>query len=75
MFLAIINDTYSEVKSENMSNDIHIGEYIKATWNQMVERLAKFLPFLHKIKTKKRMKRSDVFDNELCDNNQETNNL
>lgn len=77
MFLAIINDTYSEVKSEKVTDDIHIGSYIKATWNQMIERLAKRLPFLDKFRTKKRVKRSenDNYDNEVCDSNQRTNNL
>lgn len=74
MFLAIINDTYAEVKSENVTSDIHIGSYIKATWNQMIECLAKFLPCLRKIKAKIRVKCSES-DDELCTSNQDTNNV
>lgn len=29
MFLAIINDTYTEVKSENSTNNIEIGNFLK----------------------------------------------
>lgn len=72
MFLAIINDTYSEVKSENVASDIHIGSYIKAKWNQMVERLVKVLPFLPKRRTKERERRGE---DDIFDSNEEINNL
>lgn len=67
MFLAIINDTYSEVKEENVTSDIHIGSYIKSKWNQMAEYSGKYVPFLRKIKIKVREKRSenDILVNEL----------
>ena len=29
MFLAIINDTYSEVKSEDVTEPMHIGSFLK----------------------------------------------
>lgn len=72
MFLAIINDTYSEVKSENVSSDIHIGTYIQAKWNQMTENL----PFLKKRQSKMREKRSEKFnlDNEVDNRNTDRNN-
>ncbi|KAG4067829.1 hypothetical protein HA402_010515 [Bradysia odoriphaga] len=64
MFLAIINDTYSEVKSENVSSDIQIGSYIKAKCNQCAEHLATCLPFLKKTRNKMREKRrkNDIVD-------------
>lgn len=70
MFLAIINDTYSEVKSENVSSDIHIGSYLMAKCNCIVGRLAKLLPCLRKIPNKMREKRREkhnVDDAELTD--------
>lgn len=76
MFLAIINDTYSEVKSENASTDIHIGSYLRGKCNQMVEYLVKALPFLHKKRTKSREKRreDDDFDDEMCNSSSEIKN-
>lgn len=72
MFLAIINDTYSEVKSENVTSDIHIGSYIKAKWNRMVERLANVFPFLRKRRSKERKRRSE---DDIADSSVEINNL
>lgn len=41
MFLAIINDTYSEVKSDlaNQKNEFEMGDYFKKGYNRMVDRL------------------------------------
>ena len=38
MFLAIINDTYSEVKTEiaNQRNEFEIGDYFKRGYNNMM---------------------------------------
>ncbi len=38
MFLAIINDTYSEVKAEiaGKRNDFEIGDYLKRGYNNML---------------------------------------
>lgn len=43
MFLAIINDTYSEVKTDIacQKSDIEIGEYFKRTYNNLVSKLGK----------------------------------
>ncbi|KAJ6640147.1 Polycystic kidney disease 2-like 1 protein [Pseudolycoriella hygida] len=65
MFLAIINDTYSEVKSENVASDIHIGTYIKAKWHQMIEYAARFVPFLRNKITaaSQNINETDTFEN------------
>ena len=41
MFLAIINDTYSEVKAEiaGQKNEFEIGDYFKRGYNNMLGRL------------------------------------
>lgn len=70
MFLAIINDTYSEVKSENVFSDIQIGSYIKAKCSRFVEHLATCMPFLKKTRNKmreKRQKNDIVSDGETND--------
>ena len=43
MFLAIINDTYSEVKAEiaNQRNEFEIGDYFKRGYNNMLGKLGK----------------------------------
>lgn len=43
MFLAIINDTYSEVKAEiaNQRNDFEIADYFKRGYNNMLGKLGK----------------------------------
>lgn len=58
MFLAIINDTYSAVKSENVTSDIRIGTYIKGQWNRMTEKLTKCLPCLKKCQSGMQEKRN-----------------
>ncbi|ELT89097.1 hypothetical protein CAPTEDRAFT_146610 [Capitella teleta] len=41
MFLAIINDTYSEVKEEisNQKNEFEMGDYFKQGYNKMLDKL------------------------------------
>lgn len=41
MFLAIINDTYSEVKAElsNQKNEFDVGDYFKKGYNKMLDKL------------------------------------
>jgi polycystin 2 len=41
MFLAIINDTYSEVKAdlENQKNEFEMGDYFKKGYNKMLDKL------------------------------------
>ena len=41
MFLAIINDTYSEVKADisNQKSDIEIGEFFKKGYDKMLNKL------------------------------------
>ena len=43
MFLAIINDTYSEVKAEiaNQRNEFEIADYFKRGYNNMMGKLGK----------------------------------
>lgn len=59
MFLAIINDTYSEVKSEKITSDIHLGSYIKGKWGEIVERLVNVIPFLRRKRSKVLRKRRE----------------
>ena len=41
MFLAIINDTYAEVKNDmgNQQSEFELGEYFKRSYGRMLERL------------------------------------
>ena len=41
MFLAIINDTYSEVKSDmsNQRSEFELGDYFKKSYEKMLDRL------------------------------------
>ena len=41
MFLAIINDTYSEVKSDlsTQKSEFELGDYFKRSYEKMLERL------------------------------------
>jgi polycystin 2 len=41
MFLAIINDTYSEVKEEisNQKNEFEMGDYFKKGYHSMLDKL------------------------------------
>ncbi|MRA76127.1 hypothetical protein GH890_32380, partial [Bacillus thuringiensis] len=41
MFLAIINDTYSEVKAElsNQKNEFDVGDYFKKGYNKTLDKL------------------------------------
>ena len=38
MFLAIINDTYGEVKSEIVESEIQLTSFIKRGYNKMLEK-------------------------------------
>ena len=38
MFLAIINDTYAEVKSEIVTSEIELGSFLKKGYNKMLEK-------------------------------------
>jgi polycystin 2 len=38
MFLAIINDTYGEVKSEIVKSEIELSNFIKKGYNKMLDR-------------------------------------
>lgn len=38
MFLAIINDTYSEVKSEIVKSEIELSNFIKRGYNKVMEK-------------------------------------
>jgi polycystin 2 len=42
MFLAIINDTYSEVKSDmtTQKSEFELGDYFKKSYEKMLERLS-----------------------------------
>ena len=53
MFLAIINDTYSEVKEEisAQKNDFEVGDYFKRGYNNMLGKVLKVFQKISKMIT------------------------
>ncbi len=47
MFLAIINDTYSEVKAEIAAqrNEFELGDYLKRGYNNMLGKVSLFIAY------------------------------